>query len=117
MATSILKPDRFGAEKSNDITRGSGAETVGGNIVYHKASGVVHIDFRALNSSNMSIDAVLATIPEKYRPSTDQGGSCIIAVADGTITVGSWRVRTDGTIQQRSTSTARRMFGVIEYVF
>lgn len=82
--------------------------------IYDRTSGLVRINLYAGNSSNISVDQALFTIPVEYRPKDTVRGSGFVGTSSGT-SFSAVNLLEDGTIKQRATSSARSVFGYIEY--
>ena len=111
MATSTIK----GGVETFSGTRHSDIDVGGCRGVYDKNTGLVRLNFIAADASNISIDQVLFTIPEAYRPKSNVAGSGFLGTASATMQAGI-TLYTDGTIKQRSSSNCRHLFGYIEYI-
>ena len=75
---------------------------VGTIASYDKASKMVFIAFAVLGSRKA--DEVIYVVPEKYRPSNNVQGVCILKTSGGDVTIGSCSIRTNGYCVQTVTN-------------
>ena len=89
--------------ESFSLQLGTSAITPVGTITsYDKASKMVFIAFAVLGSRKA--DEVIYVVPEKYRPSNNVQGVCILKTSGGDVTIGSCSIRTNGYCVQTVTN-------------
>lgn len=111
MATSTIK----GGVQSFSCTLGEGI-TGNADGIIDRSTGIVTIVMRGGKDSDISIDDAVFTVPTEFRPSTAKNGGGIVVNSSNNPSAALIRVLAEGGIQQRSSNTARRLFGVIQYI-
>lgn len=89
--------------ESFSLQSGTSAITPVGTIaLYDKASKTVFIAFAVLGSRKS--EEVIYVVPEKYRPSDNVQGVCILKTSGGNVTIGSCSIHTNGYCVQTVTN-------------
>ena len=89
--------------ESFSLQSGTSAITPVGTIaLYDNASKTVFIAFAVLGSRKA--DEVIYVVPEKYRPSTQVQGVCILKTSEGGVTMGACSIKTNGYCVQNVTN-------------
>lgn len=85
------------------LQSGTAAITPAGTIaLYDKASKKVFIAFVIFGSRKA--DEVIYVVPEKYRPSYNEQGVCILKTSEGVVTMGVCSIKTNGYCVQNVTN-------------
>ena len=93
---------KLGSEYVSHQLGTSQVTPVGTIALYDKASKMVFIAFAVLGSRKSN--EVIYIVPEKYRPSHNEQGVCILKTSSGDVTMGICSIGSDGYCTQNTTN-------------
>lgn len=101
--------------KSFSATSASSMESGGFSGLYDAGNGIVILSLTYSQTATFDTNKTLWTIPSEYRPSEAKSVPAIVFNGSNVPAINVIRINTDGTVQQRATSSAIKVFASGSY--